>query len=194
MNHLTHIRQLVLCSLFASLVAIGAFIKISIPLDPFPMHFTLQLFFALLAGFLLGPRLGTLSVGVYLALGLTGVPIFAAGGGLSYLIRPTFGFLLGFAFAAGTTGAIVHWLIPSNVRQTFWMLTLASTVGMLTYYISGMIYFYIISNFIINMPVTWPVVFVNCFLVTLLPDFILCILSSLLAQQLLPHLKKIVRI
>ena len=190
MNQSAHVRQLVLCSLFAALVAVGAFIKISIPIDPFPMHFTLQLFFALLSGFLLGPRLSTLSVGVYLILGLIGVPIFAAGGGLSYLIRPTFGFLLGFAFAAGITGILTRWLSKKNARQSFWLYLLAATVGMIAYYICGMVYFYLISNFVINMPVTWPVVFVNCFLITLLPDFILCILSALFALQLLPQLKR----
>ncbi|MBQ7015795.1 MAG: biotin transporter BioY [Firmicutes bacterium] len=190
MNQSTHVRQLVLCSLFAALVAVGAFIKISIPIDPFPMHFTLQLFFALLSGFLLGPRLSILSVGVYLILGLIGVPIFAAGGGLSYLIRPTFGFLLGFAFAAGITGILTRWFSKKYARQSFWLFLLAATVGMIAYYICGMVYFYLISNYVINMPVTWPVVFVNCFLITLLPDFILCILSALLALQLLPQLKR----
>lgn len=194
MNQSAHVRQLVLCSLFAALVAVGAFIKISIPIDPFPMHFTLQLFFALLSGFLLGPRLSILSVGVYLILGLIGVPIFAAGGGLSYLIRPTFGFLLGFAFAAGITGILTRWLSKKYARQSFWLFLLAATVGMIAYYICGMVYFYLISNFVINMPVTWPVVFVNCFLITLLPDFILCILSAFFALQLLPQLKRSFRL
>ena len=39
--------------MFAALVATGAFIKISIPVQPFPMHFTLQFFFVLLAAFVL---------------------------------------------------------------------------------------------------------------------------------------------
>ena len=189
-SHTPNVHKLVLCSLFAALVAIGAFIKISIPIEPFPMHFTLQLFFALLAGFLLGPRLSFLSVGVYLILGLTGVPIFAAGGGLSYLIRPTFGFLLGFAFAAWITGFLTKHLVQKCVRQNLGLLLLTSTLGMLAYYLSGMIYFYVISNFVINMPVTWSVVFVNCFLITLLPDFILCVLSSILAVRLIPQFKR----
>ena len=189
-THTHYVHKLVLCSLFAALVAVGAFIKISIPIEPFPMHFTLQLFFALLAGFILGPRLGFISVGVYLILGLLGVPIFAAGGGLSYLIRPTFGFLLGFAFTAWTTGFLTKHFNKKNERQSFWVLFGASTAGMMTYYISGVLYFYVISNFIINMPITWPVVLINCFLITLLPDLILCILSSLLAMRLLPQLKR----
>lgn len=189
MKHSTSARDLVLCSLFAALVAVGAFIKISIPIEPFSMHFTLQLLFSLLAGFLLGPKLGMISVGVYLILGLSGVPIFAAGGGLSYLIRPTFGFLLGFAFAAWLTG----WVMKKCVRQGFWQMLLASTAGMMAYYVSGAVYFYVISNFMINLPVSWGVVLVNCFLITVVPDFVLCIAASLLALRLRPETQRILR-
>ena len=69
------------------------------------MHFTMQFLFVLLAGFLLGARRGAICVGIYLAVGLSGIPVFAAGGGPAYLIRPTFGFLLGFVFAAWITGS-----------------------------------------------------------------------------------------
>ena len=56
-------------------------------------YFTLQFLFVLLAGRLLGPVNGTIAVAVYVAVGLAGVPIFAAGGGISYLFRPSFGYL-----------------------------------------------------------------------------------------------------
>ena len=181
------IRDLVLCSLFAALVAIGAFIKISIPLEPFSMHFTLQIFFALLAGLLLGPRLGIISVGIYLILGLVGIPIFAAGGGLSYLVRPTFGFLLGFAFAAWLAGQIAQKLRRNTLLQLF----LSAAAGMMAYYLSGMVYFYIISNYVIHMPVTWGVVLVNCFLITVVPDLILSFLAALLALRLQPEMQRI---
>ena len=48
-----------------------------------------------MAGLLLGARLGALSQALYVGLGLVGLPIFAAGGGFSYVFNPTFGFLLG---------------------------------------------------------------------------------------------------
>ena len=44
------IRELTAGGLFAALVAVGAFIKITLPTEPIPMHFTLQWFFVLLAG------------------------------------------------------------------------------------------------------------------------------------------------
>ena len=59
-------KELTVCALFAALIAVGAFIKIDIPLPMYTMHFTLQWFFVLMAGFLLGPKLAALSVIVYL--------------------------------------------------------------------------------------------------------------------------------
>lgn len=173
-------KDMAICGLFAALIGVGAFIKISIPIEPFPMHITLQLFFVLLAGLVLGGKRGALSVGIYLLVGLLGIPVFAAGGGLSYLIRPTFGFLLGFVFAAFVTGILgtnrkrsgVKW----NLFAAFW--------GMMSYYFCGVVYFYVISNYVISMPVTWKVVIVNCFLITVAEDIVLCILAAVMAKRL----------
>ena len=72
--------DIVHCGMFASLMAVGAFIKIMIPIGIWEVTFSLQFFFALLAGFLLGSRRGLAAVGVYLLIGLAGVPVFAHGG------------------------------------------------------------------------------------------------------------------
>ena len=98
--------DIVYCGMFASLMAVGAFIKIMIPIGIWEVTFSLQFFFALLAGFLLGSRRGLAAVGCYLLIGLAGVPVFAHGGGLMYLMKPTFGFLIGFAAAAYVAGRI----------------------------------------------------------------------------------------
>jgi biotin transport system substrate-specific component len=50
-------RELTITGLFAALIIIGAFLKIDIPLPLYTMHFTLQWFFVMMAGFLLGSRL-----------------------------------------------------------------------------------------------------------------------------------------
>ena len=88
-------RRIAFGALFASLISIGA--KIMIPLDMIGMHFTLQWLVVLLAGLLLDRRTAVLSVSSYILIGLCGVPVFATGGGIGYLLKPTFGFLLGFA-------------------------------------------------------------------------------------------------
>lgn len=61
MKRKTRTKKLILCSLFSSLIAIGAFIKVPIPVVPF----TLQFLFTNLAGLLLGRKLGSASVGLY---------------------------------------------------------------------------------------------------------------------------------
>ena len=62
-------KQLVLTALFAALTAIGAFLKIQIPVEGIPA-ITLQFFFTAMAGLLLGAKLGALSQLLYVALGL----------------------------------------------------------------------------------------------------------------------------
>ena len=94
------IKDLTLGGLFTALIAVGAFLKITIPVQPVPMHFTLQFFFVLLAALILGSKRAFASVITYLVIGLCGLPIFATGGGPAYLLKPTFGFLIGFAAAA----------------------------------------------------------------------------------------------
>lgn len=89
---------IVLFSLFA---AIGA--QFEIPVQPVP--FTLQTFFVLLAGALLGPRSGFISMALYLAAGLLGAPVFAGfTAGIAKLIGPTGGYLLAFPIAAFVVG------------------------------------------------------------------------------------------
>lgn len=166
--------------LFTALIAAGAFIKVSIPVQPFPMHFTLQFFFVLLAGLLLGARQGAVCVGIYLAVGLMGIPVFAAGGGPAYLIRPTFGFLLGFLAAAWVTGRLFA-LRPGG---GFWWGLFSAFWGMMAYYFCGVIYFYLIGNYLLHMGAGWAVVLVNCFLLTVAGDFLLCVMAALLARRL----------
>lgn len=95
-------RQLALSALFTALTAVGAFFKI-----PFPLAaISLQFFFTAMAGVLLGARWGAVSQAVYVLLGLVGLPIFSLGGGISYVLQPTFGFVLGLVPAAWVIGRL----------------------------------------------------------------------------------------
>ncbi len=89
---------------FAVLTFAGA--NIVIPTFPIPM--TLQTPFVLLAGALLGRRLGAFSQLAYLGAGAIGLPVFAFGGGLLYFATGSGGYLLAFPLAAFVTGLIVH--------------------------------------------------------------------------------------
>ncbi len=91
---------------FAALTGAGALMRI--PLFPVPL--TMQVFFVLLAGLLLGPRWGAASQLAYLAMGACGAPFFAAPphAGPAVLFGPTGGYLWGFVAGAYLAGALGH--------------------------------------------------------------------------------------
>ena len=99
---------------FATLTAAGA--QLSIPTLPVPM--TLQTPFVLLAGALLGARLGAWTQILYLGAGAAFLPVFANGmGGLPYLLAtPTIGYLVAFPLAAYVVGALLAHGRPSFAR------------------------------------------------------------------------------
>ena len=93
-----------------------------------------------MAGCLLGSGCGALSQLIYVALGLLGLPVFTAGGGFSYVLHPTFGFLLGLIPAA--------WVIGRLARSTrsFWRIALAALAGLAVLYAVGLPYMAMILN------------------------------------------------
>ena len=98
-------KELVLVALFATLTSIGAFI--AIPFVPVPI--TLQTFFVMLSGMLLGKRLGALSQLFYLFLGAIGLPVFSGGGsGIGFMAGPTGGYLIGFVLGAYAVGLVTE--------------------------------------------------------------------------------------
>lgn len=182
-------RDLTVCGLFTALTAVGAFIKIVIPVGADTMNFTLQWFFVLLAGLLLGSRRAFLSVSAYLLIGLVGIPVFARGGGPSYLIRPTFGFLLGFALAAYVMGKLVEWMHAVKPGACLF----SATVGYVIYYGMGILYFYFITHFVVVTPDTvgCGAIFAVYCLPTMIPDYILCILAVTVAGRLRPSMGRL---
>lgn len=163
-------RNLVLCGMFTALVAIGAFIQIPVP---YMDYFTLQFFFVLLAGLILGAKRGAMAVGCYVLLGLFGLPIFAAGGGIGYVLRPSFGYLLGFVIAAYITG-----FLSEKLKTGYKNYFLSCLAGFVVTYAVGIVYKYMILNFYANTPATWAVVIMACFPLDMPGDFILCIFAS----------------
>ena len=181
-------REISFVGLFAALITVGAFIKIDIPLPLYTMHFTFQWLFVLLAGFILGKKLGSLSVLTYILVGLAGVPVFAAGGGIGYVLRPGFGFLLGFILAA----FLIGYYTEKKKKKNLLYLIIPATIGLIAYYSVGAVYFYLIKNLYVGEAVSFAVVVVQYCLITVLPDFILCVLAASLSAQLIPAFKKIV--
>ncbi len=175
-------RDIILCALFAALIAIGAFIRIPIPYVPI----TFQGFFVLLAGFLLGPKYGSISMLVYIVLGLVGLPIFTEGGGVMYVLKPTFGFLIGFVICAFVAG----WRAQKLSKLTVGSLFLTGMIAMVPVYLVGVTYFYFIMNFVLETPIgIWAAIW-SCIIMVLPADILRCLLASWLSKRLIPVLKK----
>lgn len=113
-------KRICLCGLFSALLCVCSWLCVPVG----NMMFTLQTFAALLALGLLGGKWGTVSIGVYLALGAVGLPVFSGfRGGLGMLFGITGGFLWGF-LAAG----FVYWGAQHLTKSTLLSMILALAV------------------------------------------------------------------
>jgi biotin transport system substrate-specific component len=99
-------RRVLAVAAFAVATALAAQVRVPLPLTLVPV--TLQTAVVILAGAMLGPRLGAASQLTYLAMGLAGLPVFAAGIGPAALLGPTGGYLLAFPVAAFVAGLVTR--------------------------------------------------------------------------------------
>lgn len=174
-------RMLALSALFTALIAVGAFLKVPIPMWPF----TLQTLFAALAALLLGRRYGTLACAAYILLGLVGLPIFTGGGGPQYIFQPTFGCILGFMLGAFVAGTIVQ-----KVEQRgFTLYFTAAMADMAVVYALGMAWFWCIKAFYLHDPISVWTLFLTCFAPTILADVAKAAAAAWLAVRLAPLAK-----
>lgn len=115
---------------FTALVAMLAILP-AIPTG-FGVPITLQTLGVMLAGVALGPLRGAAAVGLYVAAGLAGVPIFSQfRGGLGVLESPSAGYLLAFAPTAFLVGHLSRWALNRSPRWRFWALFAACAVSSL---------------------------------------------------------------
>lgn len=121
--------DIVLIASGAALTAIAA--QIVVPLWPVPM--TLQTFAVLLVGTTLGPLRGVLSMGLYLAVGVLGLPVFAQATSGSLFSLTSGGFIIGFILAA----ALVGWLAQREWDR--------KVVGTLVSFLAGTVVIYAVG-------------------------------------------------
>ena len=175
-------RNLILVAMFAALTAIGAFIKVPIPYVPF----TLQYLFCALAGLILGSKLGALSQIVYVAIGLSGVPVFTEGGGISYIFKPTFGYLVGFIVAAYVIGKV-----RENVLELTFIKTIFTLLwGLFFIYLFGVVYLYISYNLYLGKDISFYFAFFYGFVLCITGDLVLTVFAAYISIKLLPVLRK----
>lgn len=125
---------------------------LSVPVGPVPV--AMANFGVSLAAWLLGPRLGALSVAAYLLLGAVGVPVFAgAGAGAAVLFGPTGGYLIGYLAQALIGG----WAVERSGGRALWS-GLGLAAGVAVSYAFGTAWF------ILQMGCTLPYALTVCVL------------------------------
>ena len=129
------------CGVFIVLMILGAYIRMPLFFTPVPV--TLQTFFVLLSGAMLGRRWGSLSQAAYLSIGALGLPVFQGyGGGLSHIFGPTGGYLLGFIPAS----YLVGYLLSGDKKMSAFKVSASMAGGLILIYTLGIIWLKLLLN------------------------------------------------
>ena len=177
---------LVYSGMFAALMMIGANITAFVPfLVVGGVPITLQTFFAILAGLILGSRRGALAMTVYMFIGLAGAPVFARfSGGFGSIISPTFGFIVSFILVAFIAGKIVE----KNGKLHGYII--AALVGMVVNYVIGTNWMYFAYKLWAAAPDVFTYKVAWLWMVPPLPkDIILAVLAGIFGHRMYKVLK-----
>lgn len=174
--YIDSLKNSVLSSMMAALMAIGAYLHI--PIGPVPI--VLTNFFVLLSGLLLGSRGGLMSSILYLLVGAIGMPVFYGGrGGLVHLFGPTGGYLFGFVFCAWIVG-----FLSTRFRSSLTGDIIAVLIGSLAIYCLGIPWLKMMTK------ISWE----KAFLIGMIPflpgDTLKAAASILLARTVRPILNR----
>lgn len=166
--------DIVYIGLFAALIAVCAWISI-----PMTVSFTLQTCAVCLTAGLLGWKRGTLTVIIYILLGMIGLPVFTGfKSGIAAVTGPTGGYIVGFIFTALIVG-----FAADKLGKKLWMNVIFMAIGILVCYLFGTIWF------MIAYKVTFASALTTCVVPFLIPDAVKIAVAAVLVNRL----KKIVK-
>ena len=133
--------MMILCAIFAAIIAVATFIQVPLPFTPVPI--TLTFLAVYLAGGLLGPKYGTISVVVYILIGAIGIPVFSGfRGGIGVLAGATGGYIVGYIAMV----LIIGLILGSNRNPSTARLIIATVSGSIACYIFGTAWFMILMK------------------------------------------------
>ena len=167
------------CAVFVALMVICT-LFVQIPFYPVPLTF--QTVISVLAGLLLGWKKGVVSMACYCLLGLIGVPVFSGfSGGIYSVLKPTFGYVLGFIISALVAGYI-------GGNGGFVRYISGALTALMANYAVGVSYFALIWQFWLKMPdLCNYIVLYN--LLYIPKDLILSVLAAVLACKVAPLIR-----
>jgi len=129
------IRGLVFSTCFAALFVLSSFLNIRLGFTPVPI--TLENMVVMLAGAILGAKYGFLSIGLLVALGAAGLPLFGGRGGLAHILGPTGGFIWMFPIAALLIGYFTRKLKAAGMASRVLSVVIMFGFGSLLLYVTG---------------------------------------------------------
>ena len=185
MQKKTRTADFVLVGMFAALMAIGANITSIVPFYRSAEFHLRCSRFCVLAGLLLGRRLGALAMIVYALVGIAGAPVFAQfSAGFGVILGKSGGFVLSYIPAAWLAGFILE-----KEKPWLWPLLLAAIAGTTVMYVIGTTYTYLALNVWLNAPISYQTTwfFMIWFMVK---DYALTILLAMLAPKIYRSVSK----
>lgn len=173
------IFNMVVTAVFAAIIAVGAFTSLKVGTIPF----TLQSFAVFLALGTIGWKKGTLSVIVYLLLGLVGAPVFSGfKSGAGVLFGPTGGFLIGFVFMGLTVGG-VSFLLQKTRLNGLVKKIISFVCGNAVLYAFGCLVFAFVYLKKVDFE-SFSAAFSACVLPFLAPDTVKLVVAAIISCQL----------
>ena len=135
-------KNLAYSGIFVALLCVSGILSVPIPLTT--IELSLQTAVVVVLACVLDKKLAPLTVLAYIILGLIGLPVFSTGGGFSYVLKPSFGFLLGFVIGSFVLSTMYSSL---KIKSKLTAFIVNSLVFTLIVYICGVAYMYFIINF-----------------------------------------------
>lgn len=174
------IRNLIIDSILLALLIVASKISIYTAFVPF----TLQLLVVLVIVLLFDLKNSLIIILTYILMGLCGIPVFSNNYlGISALLSPSFGFILGFIFM----GLIISFIKKKvKMKNEFLFYLIASLIGLITDYMLGFLYVIFLSKVImvIDINLTLSKILINFILIFIPFDLIKCFISAVIVNRL----------
>lgn len=157
-------------ALFAVIIAVCSMLSI-----PAVIPFTLQTFAVFFSLFMLGGKYGTLSIAVYILLGIVGLPVFHGfTGGIGILVSNTGGYIFGFLLSG------LFYMLISQLSENRKLKLISAFIGLMICYIAGTLWFVLSAESAESL----KAIISACVLPFIVPDIIKILSAYFLSKKL----------
>lgn len=165
-------QELTIMGLLAAVLCVSSYINIPLPISPVPI--TAQLVVVNMIVLLLRQKKAAITVGVWMVLGMVGLPVFAGGtGGIGVFVGPTGGFVVGYLVMA-----FVCSVLKEKCKKEYQKLLILIGVGIPIIYIVGVSWMKLVTG------IAWPVAWVTGVLPFLPGDILKAVAAVVIAKPL----------